>query len=211
MKKNLMTLIRHLFHAGSEPEEPAADTQAQDDIPEECATSDSELALQTTDTPTHNGMTDQILEALKELGFQPEPAGEIGYTFRYEGMGYLYMPTEDEEQLKFSVPQIYEADENTKAMMYYVTNTINCRIRYANACIFDDTVWLFYEHALLDGQNDLKAILTHIIQTLDGAQLYAKRTYNQYAEEMARDGDEATDDNGETATDNGQTDSTTEE
>ena len=54
-------------------------------------------------------MKEQILNTFAAMGFQLEEMEGFGYGFRYEGINYLYMPNDDDEDfLNIAVPaQLY--------------------------------------------------------------------------------------------------------
>lgn len=50
-------------------------------------------------------MKEQILNTFATMGFQLEEMEGFGYGFRYEGINYLYMPNDDDEDfLNIAVP-----------------------------------------------------------------------------------------------------------
>ena len=60
-------------------------------------------------------MKEKILAAFENLGFNLEDTDSLGYSFNYEGINYLYMYNEDDEDfLNISVPGIYDLEEDNK-------------------------------------------------------------------------------------------------
>ena len=54
-------------------------------------------------------MKEKILAAFENLGFNLEDIESLGFSFNYEGINYLYMYNEDDENfLNISVPSIYD-------------------------------------------------------------------------------------------------------
>ena len=42
-------------------------------------------------------MQEKVMEALKNQGFKLEKEGEMGYSFEYESLGLLYLPSENDD------------------------------------------------------------------------------------------------------------------
>ena len=60
-------------------------------------------------------MKEKILEAFDNLGFNLEDNESLGYHFFYEGINFLYMYNEDDEDfLNISVPGIYDLEDDNK-------------------------------------------------------------------------------------------------
>ena len=60
-------------------------------------------------------MKEKILAAFENLGFNLEDNESLGYHFYYEGINFLYMYNEDDEDfLNISVPGIYDLEEDNK-------------------------------------------------------------------------------------------------
>lgn len=60
-------------------------------------------------------MKEKILAAFENLGFNLEDNESLGYHFYYEGINFLYMYNEDDEDfLNISVPGIYDSEEDNK-------------------------------------------------------------------------------------------------
>lgn len=202
MTKTTLRFLDRIFDTDEEPDKtteiaPATDSQQADEIQD-----DDTDELQPTDTPAHDDMTDQVLEVLKDMGFQPEQTGDIGYSFMYEGARLLYMPTDNDSMIKLAIPCIYEVEEDKLSKTLVALTFINRKIRYAKSCLIDGDVWLFYEHALFNGQIDLRTILRHMIPTLDASRLFAQRTFLHFVEENDQSGDETDGDSGDTDTEN---------
>lgn len=154
-------------------------------------------------------MKEKILEAMKELGFITEEAEGLGYSFSYEGLNYLYLPVdEDEEFLNISIPGFCDVDENNPEATNALVNKINSTLKYVKTYVFGDSLWLFYERELI-GDEDLKQVLSHMIVRLDSSLFFARKAM---AEESKDGGDaEEITDTDETAEDYNDTDENTEE
>ena len=60
-------------------------------------------------------MKEKILAAFENLGFNLEDIESLGFSFNYEGINYLYMYNEDDENfLNISVPSIYDLEKDNK-------------------------------------------------------------------------------------------------
>ena len=109
---------------------------------------------------------EKVLNQLEELGFALEEAGEYGYFFRFEGLNFLYMPDDDDENfLRFALPSIYDVTEENKDLVLEVVNNTNMAIKYSKTCVFGDDVWVFYEYRLF-GEDNLKGIIEHSMRLL---------------------------------------------
>jgi len=199
MIKHFLNMLNSLFNADDHQDEPTETAQAHDSQQESEDTDHGENLPQTTDDPMRDDMTERVVETLRELGFQPENTMAVGYVFKYEGASFLYMPTDDRDAIKLTVPCVFETNNQNVAMVYYVMNIINRTIRHSKACLYDDKLWIIYEYALRQEPYDLKAILTHMIPTLDGARIFARHTLNRYLSDKDLMGDFTTDDSEDSA------------
>ena len=79
-------------------------------------------------------MKEQILNVFATLGFQLEEMEGFGYGFQYEGINYLFMPNEDDDEfLNISVPAILEInDDNTHAALMLM-DKMNSTLKYVKA------------------------------------------------------------------------------
>lgn len=101
-----------------------------------------------------------VLAKLEELGFSLEEAGDFGYIFKYEELTILYMPDDDENFLRFAVPNIYDVTEENKPFVLEVVNETNMAIKYSKTCVYGEDVWVFYEYRLF-GDGELEEIIEH--------------------------------------------------
>ena len=120
---------------------------------------------------------ENVLEALKELGFKCEYLGEIGYGFSYEGTNYLYMYNpNDENFLQVAIHRVYElSDGGDEMFLYRLMDQVNSSLKYTKAYTVGDSVWLFYEREII-GDEDYTKLLSCIITHLDQALFFALRT-----------------------------------
>ena len=145
-------------------------------------------------------MKEQILNAFATQGFQLEDMDGLGYGFQYEGVNYLFMPSEDDEEfLSISIPAILEINENNLHAALMLMDKLNSTLKYVKAHKLGDSLWLFYERELL-GIEDLEKLLSRMILHLDSAMNFFRSTMESIKNELEKD-DEAdpTDDTEEAA------------
>lgn len=109
-----------------------------------------------------------ILAKIEELGFSIEEAGDFGYVFKYEELTILYMPDDDENFLRFAVPNIYDVTDENKPFVLEVVNDTNMSIKYSKTCVYGDSVWVFYEYRLF-GEDNLEDIFEHSMLLLQAS------------------------------------------
>ena len=109
-----------------------------------------------------------ILAKIEELGFSIEEAGDFGYVFKFEELTILYMPDDDENFLRFAVPNIYDVTEENKRFVLEVVNDTNMSIKYSKTCVYGDSVWVFYEYRLF-GDDNLEDIIEHSMLLLQAS------------------------------------------
>ena len=119
-------------------------------------------------------MKEKILAAFENLGFNLEDNESLGYSFNYEGINYLYMHNEDDEDfLNISVPCIYDLEEDNKEKYEELKEKINSTLKYVKAYTLGKGLWLFYERDLL-GNEDLEEVIRHMILHLAAALMFAR-------------------------------------
>lgn len=101
-----------------------------------------------------------VLEKLESLGFSVVDAHEFGYVFKYEELTLLYMPDDDENFLRFALPNIFDVTAENRPFVLEVANDTNMTIKYSKTCVFGESVWVFYEYRLF-GDDNLEAIIEH--------------------------------------------------
>ena len=109
-----------------------------------------------------------ILAKIEELGFSIEEAGDFGYVFKFEELTILYMPDDDENFLRFAVPNIYDVTDENKCFVLEVVNDTNMSIKYSKTCVYGDSVWVFYEYRLF-GDDNLEDIIEHSMLLLQAS------------------------------------------
>ena len=119
-------------------------------------------------------MNEKILAAFENLGFNLEDIESLGFSFNYEGINYLYMYNEDDEDfLNISVPGIYDLEEDNKENYDALKEKINSTLKYVKAYTLGKGLWLFYERDLL-GNEDLEEVIRHMILHLAAALMFAR-------------------------------------
>ena len=119
-------------------------------------------------------MKEKILEAFDNLGFNLEDNESLGYHFYYEGINFLYMYNEDDEEfLNIAVPGIYDLEDDNKENYEALKEKINSIIKYDKAYTLGKGLWLFYERDLL-GNEDLEEVIRHMILHLAAALMFAR-------------------------------------
>ncbi len=119
-------------------------------------------------------MKEKILAAFENLGFNLEDNESLGYHFYYEGINFLYMYNEDDEDfLNISVPGIYDLEEDNKENYDELKEKINSTLKYVKAYTLGKGLWLFYERDLL-GNEDLEEVIRHMILHLAAALMFAR-------------------------------------
>ena len=119
-------------------------------------------------------MKEKILAVFANLGFNLEDIESLGFSFNYEGINYLYMYNEDDEDfLNISVPGIYDLEEDNKEGYNALKEKINSSLKYVKAYTLGNGLWLFYERDLL-GNEDLEDVIRHMILHLAAALMFAR-------------------------------------
>ena len=119
-------------------------------------------------------MKEKILAAFENLGFNLEDNDSLGYHFYYEGINFLYMYNEDDENfLNISVPGIYDLEEDNKENYDVLKEKINSTLKYVRAYTLGGSLWLFYERDLLDNE-DLEEVIRRMILHLAAALMFAR-------------------------------------
>ena len=128
-------------------------------------------------------MKEQILNTLTAMGFQLEEVEGFGYGFRYEGINYLYMPNEeDEDFLNISIPAVLDCDDVSSEVFYQVMDKLNSTLKYVKANKLGDGMWLFYERELYGGE-DLEKLLSRMILHLEAGITFFRNLFSSATED----------------------------
>lgn len=145
-------------------------------------------------------MKEQILNIFAMLGFQLEEMDSFGYGFRYEGINYLFMPNEDDEDfLNIAIPAILEINEDNVHAVFMLMDKLNSTLKYVKANKLGDSLWLFYERELFGGE-ELDKLVSRMILHLEAAMNFFRNTMENIKNELEKDdGEDPTDDTEEAA------------
>jgi len=145
-------------------------------------------------------MKEQILNTFAAMGFQLEEMEGFGYGFRYEGINYLYMPNDDDEDfLNIAVPAIVEINDENAHAAHMLMDKLNSTLKYVKANKLGDSMWLFYERELYGGE-DFEKLLSRMILHLEAALNFYRNAMANIKEELdSTDGDKPSGDNEEAA------------
>ncbi len=145
-------------------------------------------------------MKEQILNTFAAMGFQLEEMEGFGYGFRYEGINYLYMPNDDDEDfLNIAVPAIVEINDENIHAAHLLMDKLNSTLKYVKANKLGDSMWLFYERELYGGE-DFEKLLSRMILHLEAALNFYRNAMANIKEELDNsDDDKPSGDNEEAA------------
>jgi len=145
-------------------------------------------------------MKEQILNTFATMGFQLEEMEGFGYGFRYEGINYLYMPNDDDEDfLNIAVPAIVEINDENVHAVHMLMDKLNSTLKYVKANKLGDSMWLFYERELYGGE-DFEKLLSRMILHLEAALNFYRNAMANIKEELdSTDDDKPSGDNEEAA------------
>ena len=145
-------------------------------------------------------MKEQILNTFAAMGFQLEEMEGFGYGFRYEGISYLYMPNDDDEDfLNIAVPAIVEINDENIHAAHMLMDKLNSTLKYVKANKLGDSMWLFYERELYGGE-DFEKLLSRMILHLEAALNFYRNAMANIKEELdSTDDDKPSGDNEEAA------------
>ena len=145
-------------------------------------------------------MKEQILNTFAAMGFQLEEMEGFGYGFQYEGINYLYMPNDDDEDfLNIAVPAIVEINDENIHAAHMLMDKLNSTLKYVKANKLGDSMWLFYERELYGGE-DFEKLLSRMILHLEAALNFYRNAMANIKEELdSTDDDKPSGDNEEAA------------
>ena len=145
-------------------------------------------------------MKEQILNTFAAMGFQLEEMEGFGYGFLYEGINYLYMPNDDDEDfLNIAVPAIVEINDENIHAAHLLMDKLNSTLKYVKANKLGDSMWLFYERELYGGE-DFEKLLSRMILHLEAALNFYRNAMANIKEELdSTDDDKPSGDNEEAA------------
>lgn len=110
-------------------------------------------------------MKEKILDTLHELGFSTTEKN-FGYEFEYEGITYVWMPSDDEAFLSIAVPAIIDAKGDEELAVLRLMEDINSTVKYVKANMCGNSLWLYYERELIGEEKVLPLLLSRMICSL---------------------------------------------
>lgn len=114
----------------------------------------------------------EIIIAIKSLCGSVGTISNLGYHFVYKSYRFLFIPSEMEGMLRFSIPHIEESKKYDSSAVCVVVNKVNLEVKYAKAVIRDQgSISVEYDYKI-SSDEDLKATLPHIVDTLAFAAKY---------------------------------------
>ncbi len=129
-------------------------------------------------------MKEKLLEAFDSLGFKLEDEGNGGYGFTYEGLNLLLLYNEDDTDfLNIALPGIFEAEDGKVLQVCALMEKINSTLKYVKAYLFGNSVWMFYERELFDGE-DLPLVISRMILRLEAGLQFARKTIAEIEDTM---------------------------
>lgn len=135
-------------------------------------------------------MKEQIMNVFETLGFQLEEMEGFGYGFRYEGINYLFMPNEDDEEfLNIAIPAILEINEDNVHAAHMLMDKLNSTLKYVKANKLGDSMWLFYERELFGGE-DLEKLVSRMILHLEAAMNFYRNAMKNIKNELGNSDDD---------------------
>lgn len=110
---------------------------------------------------------EQVLSALRTLGFMPEEIEGVGYRFDFEGLNVLY--SVDEESTKcvtLCAPGVYDITDGDRVTTLEAMVRLSGEMKYVQPFImFGDKVWLNYQHYI--GDNPVTPeLIEHMVRVL---------------------------------------------
>ena len=135
-------------------------------------------------------MKEQILSTFAAMGFQLEKMENFGYSFHYEGISYLYIPNDDDEDfLDIAIPAVVEITEDNRQEAFMLMNELNSTLMYVKAYKHGDSIWLFYERELLGGE-DIEKLLSRMILHLENGLDFFHKAMDNSKEESDKSNDD---------------------
>lgn len=114
--------------------------------------------------------SEMVLEFLRQQGFCPNLDDNQNIVFKSEMKTFLFLNNDsDEEFFQLALPGIYDVSEENRELVLEACNKVNFNVKVAKACLWDDTVWVFFE-IILDQTPDVSTIIPRALGILKHAQ-----------------------------------------
>lgn len=115
---------------------------------------------------------EEIANHFKAMGFELEELPDYAYVTQYEGMTMLYLFDDDDDKFfRMVAPKIFDVTDDNRESLLAIANEINIKLKYSKTSVLDDSVWVCYEHYLLE-EDYIDAIIEHTMLLLQ-ATVYA--------------------------------------
>ncbi|MBQ8695696.1 MAG: hypothetical protein IJ513_08685 [Bacteroidaceae bacterium] len=114
--------------------------------------------------------TEMVFDFLRKQGFCPEVDENNGSIyFKYQMTNFLFVNnSNDNEFFQLVMPHICDVNEDNRGVLLEAANEVNKGYKVVKVCLFDDSVWLFFEN-FLDSSPDVSDILPRALNALQGA------------------------------------------
>lgn len=114
--------------------------------------------------------TAMVLDFLKKQGFCPDQNEDGNIVFRFEMKTFLFINNDsDEEFFQLALPGIFDVTEENRELVLEACNKVNFNVKVAKACLWDDSVWVFFEN-ILDQSPEVDTIIPRALGILKHAQ-----------------------------------------
>ena len=114
--------------------------------------------------------TEMVLDFLRQQGFCPEIDQNNNIVFKSEMKTFLFINNDsDEEFFQLALPGIFDVTEENHDLVLEACNKVNFNIKVAKVCLWDDTIWVFFEN-ILDQTPDVSTIIPRALGILKHAQ-----------------------------------------
>ncbi len=110
---------------------------------------------------------ENVLTALSALGFIPEEIEGFGHRFEYEGLTVVYSIDDEEAKcITLTAPDVFDISDDNRVAVLEAMAKLCGKMKYVQPHImFDNQVWLNYQHYL--GDNELTPeLIEHMIRVL---------------------------------------------
>lgn len=116
-----------------------------------------------------------ITDILDQMGCNPQPMDNIGYTFQYSGYQGLYVPrTPGKDIVRFVFPKLARVYQDSKDSFMERLNMANSIVTESKFTVMENEVWLIFER-FISGNEDYPTIIAHILENLkSGTELFHK-------------------------------------
>lgn len=114
----------------------------------------------------------EILNEIRQECGDVERLPQVGWHFMYSGRHFLYMSTQNGNELRFCIPHLMKSADYDNDALVEAINETNRNVKFIKAMVLESgSVSLDYDHKLTEGEN-INEIVPHIIQSLDFASNY---------------------------------------